>query len=97
MYSVYTYHSSSPSPPPSSSQRGHSGVPRRMSASDANTSASSPVDATSDDLAVHVTENRPRDNEEDVPLGTNITVFFDKDVKTVNANKLFEVGSVWGG
>ena len=66
-----------------------------MSASDASTSAS--VDATSDDLALHVTENRPRDNEENVPLGTTIAVFFDKDVKTVNANKLFEVGGEVGG
>ena len=68
-----------------------------MSASDATTSASSPVDATSDDLTLHVTENSPRDNEENVPLGTTITVFFDKDVKTVNANKLFEVGGEVGG
>ena len=32
----------------------------------------------------------------DVPLGTTITVYFDKDVKTVNINKLFEVPETWG-
>ena len=46
---------------------------------------------SSDDLRSHVQENRPKDNDVDVPLGTTVTVVFDKDVRTVNINKLFEV------
>ena len=72
-------------------QRIHPGL-RRLSASDATTSYSSPVDSgSSDDLRSHVQENRPKDNDVDVPLGTTVTVVFDKDVRTVNINKLFEV------
>ena len=72
-------------------QRIHPGL-CHLSASDATTSYSSPVDSgSSDDLCSHVQENRPKDNDVDVPLGTTVTVVFDKDVRTVNINKLFEV------
>ena len=33
----------------------------------------------------------PKEGEEEVELGTSIVVIFDKDVRTVNINKLFEV------
>jgi len=50
------------------------------------------VDVThSDDLGAHIVENRPKDNEDNVPLGATIIVYFNKDVRTVNINKLFEV------
>lgn len=48
---------------------------------------------TSDDLSHHIVEFTPKEGSQDVPLGTNITVLFDKDVRTVNINKLFEVSS----
>ena len=46
----------------------------------------------SDDLGAHIMENRPKDNEDNVPLGATVIVYFNKDVRTVNINKLFEVG-----
>ena len=65
----------------------------RVSASDASTSLSSSVDVTlADDLGAHILENRPKDNEDNVPLGATVIVYFNKDVRTVNINKLFEVG-----
>ena len=50
---------------------------------------------SSDDLRSHVLDHRPKDNDVGVPLGTSVTVFFDKDVRTVNINKLFEVSIIW--
>ena len=44
-----------------------------------------------DNLKEHITENEPRDNDQDVALGTTISVTFDRDIKTVSINKLFEV------
>ena len=74
-------------------QRIHPGL-RHLSASDATTSYSSPVDSgSSDDLRSHVLDHRPKDNDVGVPLGTSVTVFL--DVRTVNINKLFEVSIIW--
>ena len=53
------------------------------------------MDAETDQLRSHVVENRPKDNEDDVPLGTTISVHFDRDVKSVNINKLFEVSQLF--
>ena len=33
----------------------------------------------------------PKEGEEEVELGTSVVVVFDKDVRTLNINKLFEV------
>ena len=44
-----------------------------------------------DNLKDHILENEPRDNDRSVTLGTTITVIFDREVKTVNIEKLFEV------
>ncbi len=75
------------------SQHMHPGM-RRLSASEYH-SHSPPLDlSTSDDLAAHIVENRPKDSEIDVPLGAAITINFDHDVKSVNINKLFEVSRV---
>lgn len=64
---------------------------RRLSTSDVQTSAS---DANaSDNLTDHVTSHQPRDNDTEVALGTSITVTFDRDVRTVNISKLFEVSA----
>ena len=52
---------------------------------------SMPKSLSSDELADHIIETTPKDNSDDVPLGANIVVTFDKDVRTVNVNKLFEV------
>ena len=66
-----------------------------LSASDATTSYSSPVDSgSSDDLRSHILDHRPKDSDVGVPLGTSVTVFCDKDVRTVNINKLFEVSVI---
>ncbi len=45
----------------------------------------------SDDLSAHVTKITPGNLDTDVSLDSKITVFFDRDVRTVNINKLFEV------
>ena len=57
----------------------------------ASSSSSSVDPAISDELSQHVVDNRPKEDEANVELGSSITVFFDKDVRTVNINKLFEV------
>ncbi len=44
-----------------------------------------------DNLKEHIVENEPRDNDNNVALGTTISVIFDRDVKAVNIDKLFEV------
>lgn len=44
-----------------------------------------------DDVADHLFETTPRDGAKDVPLGVSIVILFDKDVRSVNAAKLFEV------
>ena len=62
---------------------------RRLSASDMSTAASDPN--ASDNLSEHVVEYQPKDNEVGVALGTSIAVTFDRDVRKVNINKLFEV------
>ena len=67
---------------------------RRLSSSDVTTSsvaASVSDQSVTDDLQSHILMNAPKKGEEGVPLGTYVTVHFDKDVKTVNINKLFEV------
>ena len=67
----------------------------RLSASDATTSYSSPVDSgSSDDLHSHVMDHRPKDSDVGVPLETSVTVFCDKDVRTVNINELLEVSII---
>jgi len=57
-----------------------------------------------DNLKDHILENVPRDNDRSVALGATISVIFDREVKTVNIEKLFEVrgssfeevgGGVW--
>ena len=48
-----------------------------------------------DDLQNHIMLNAPKKGEVDVPLGSSITVHFDKDVKTVNINRLFEVSDAF--
>lgn len=45
----------------------------------------------SDDIAKHVMEISPNDGSDDVSLGSHIVVTFDKDIKLVMINKLFEV------
>ena len=72
-------------------QRSHS--LRRLSSSDAvsGSSAATSDQSVTDDLQNHIMLNAPKKGEVDVPLGASITVHFDKDVKTVNINKLFEV------
>ena len=52
-------------------------------------SASSSSD--SDDLSTHVTKVVPHDEETEVALDFKITVYFDRDVRAVNIDKLFEV------
>lgn len=47
--------------------------------------------ATSDSLTRRVTSVSPADGTQDVPVDCTVRVQFDKDVKTVNINKLFEV------
>lgn len=42
-------------------------------------------------LQAHIVESVPRVGEEDVDLAVVISVTFDRDVKTVNVSKLFEV------
>ena len=83
-------------------QRAHTSL-RRLSTSDVTTSSSASSSTTTtasstatdqsmtDDLQNHIMMNAPKKGEVDVPLGSSITVHFDKDVKTVNINKLFEV------
>ena len=44
-----------------------------------------------DDVADHLFETSPKDGAKDVPLGSKIIVLFDKDVRSVNVPKLFEV------
>ena len=56
---------------------------------------SMPKSVSSDDLADHIIETTPKDNSDEVPLGASIVVTFDKDVRTVNVNKLFEVCYYW--
>ena len=72
-------------------QRAHASL-RRLSTSDVATSSSAPTtdQSVTDDLQNHIMLNAPKKGEVDVPLGSSITVHFDKDVKTVNINKLFE-------
>lgn len=67
---------------------GHS-MFRRLSTSDATL----PPDALSqqDTLEAHIVDSVPRVGEEDVDLAVVISVTFDKDVRTVNVSKLFEV------
>ena len=47
--------------------------------------------ATSDSLTRRVTSVIPADGAQEVAVDCTVRVQFDKDVKTVNANKLFEV------
>lgn len=47
--------------------------------------------APSDDIGKHVIDISPGDESKGVSLGNHIVVSFDKDVKTVVVNKLFEV------
>lgn len=62
---------------------------RRLSTSDVTSSAS---DANaSDTLTDHVVSNEPKEHASEVPLGALISVHFDRDVRTVNISKLFEV------
>lgn len=77
---------------PSDSPRAHASL-RRLSTSDVITSSSAPTtdQSVTDDLQNHILVNAPKKGEVDVPLGSSITVHFDRDVKTVNINKLFEV------
>ena len=50
-----------------------------------------------DDLRSHVLDHSPKDSDVGVPLGTSVTVFCDKDVRTVCINKLFEVSIIKKG
>ena len=68
-------------------------IHRRLSTSDMTTAASDPN--ASDNLTHHVIEHEPKDSETDVALGTSISVTFDRDVRKVNINKLFEVRMVY--
>lgn len=87
-------HFSLPLPPPSPPSQRAALAHRRLSTSDVSSSAS---DANaSDNLTDHVLTNQPKELATDVPLGTVISVQFDRDVRTVNINKLFEVSS-WHG
>ncbi len=45
----------------------------------------------SDILSTHVTRIVPTNHDKEISLDSKIVVTFDKDVKTVNINKLFEV------
>lgn len=49
------------------------------------------IPASFDDVSDHVTETTPKSGAADVLLDTVIGVTFDREVKTVNINKLFEV------
>lgn len=66
---------------------------RRLSTSDMTTSATTSVldSSLSDDLKNHILNSKPKENESSVPLSTSIVVHFDRDVRAVNINKLFEV------
>lgn len=48
-----------------------------------------------DDVADHVVDTTPKSSTEDVPLGASIVVMFDKDIRTININKLFEVRDIY--
>ena len=67
---------------------------RRLSTSDMSSSTSASSGSESDDLTGHVTKITPGNQDTDIPLDAKITVFFDRDVRTVNINKLFEVCGV---
>lgn len=54
-------------------------------------SQSSMDKATSDNLTRRITSVIPADGAQDVPVDCTLRVQFDKDVKSVNVNKLFEV------
>lgn len=64
---------------------------RRQSTSDMSPLSSSSGNE-SDELSAHVTRITPGNQDTDISLDSKITIFFDRDVKTVNINKLFEVG-----
>ena len=46
---------------------------------------------SSDSLGSHVLDSTPKEGDKDIPLGTSIVILFDKDVRTINTNKLIEV------
>jgi len=50
---------------------------------------------TSDSLTRRVSSIIPADGAQDVPVDCTVQVQFDKDVKTVNVNKLFEVSKIY--
>ncbi len=50
--------------------------------------------STSDELSKHIVETFPNNGSEGISLGGHISVTFDKDVKTVNSSKLFEVSNL---
>jgi len=56
-------------------------------------STSSIDKGASDSLARRISSIQPADGADTVPCDCTIRVQFDKDVKTVNVNKLFEVSS----
>ena len=49
------------------------------------------MSTVTDDMKAHISESVPRDNQDSVALGTSIVVVFDRDVRTVNISRLFEV------
>jgi hypothetical protein len=70
-------------------QRGIHSQSRRLSTSDAILSPD--TSTQQDSLQAHIVESDPQAGEEGVELAVVIAVTFDKDVRTVNTNKLFEV------
>ena len=73
---------------------GHTHRSDSSSALSTSPSFSTPITNATDKLADHIIEAYPNDGDKEVDLGTTIVVTFDKDVRTVNVNKLFEVRSL---
>ncbi|XP_003387853.1 PREDICTED: uncharacterized protein LOC100641937 [Amphimedon queenslandica] len=67
------------------------GITRPSSSSSPSVIKTTTESPSFDDAADHLLEATPKDGAKDVPLGSKIVVFFDKDVRSVNAAKLFEV------
>lgn len=67
------------------------GITRPSSSSSPSVIKTTTESPSFDDAADHLLEATPKDGAKDIPLGSKIVVLFDKDVRTINSTKLFEV------
>ena len=70
---------------------GHSSGNRRLSSSDLYPLPLESRSGQRDELQAHVVDTQPRDRDTAVELTASIIVCFDKDVRSVDTEKLFEV------